>query len=171
MDAGAEVIKLETAEGDPLREEGALFSYLCAGTQSVVADLGDRDALADLVRWSDAVVLTCGRRAATAAARDPAALSAIHPGVLVVSVTDFGWTGPWEERPATEFTLQALCGATGFRGFPDGPPVSVGGRIGEYVGGVYAALAILAARCGAQTAGGVAHAGLGPTSISRCSNA
>ena len=65
--------------------------------------------------------------------------------MLVVSLTDFGWSGPWEERPATEFTLQALCGATGFRGFPEGPPVSVGGRIGEYVGGMYAALAVLAA--------------------------
>ncbi len=151
VDAGAEVVKLETPEGDPLRREGALFSYLCAGTRSVVAGLDDRDTLAELVRWSDAVVLTCGRRAAMSAARDPDALTAVHPGVLVVSVTDFGWSGPWEERPATEFTLQALCGATGFRGFPDGPPVSVGGRIGEYVGGVYAALAILAAQRGAQT--------------------
>jgi crotonobetainyl-CoA:carnitine CoA-transferase CaiB-like acyl-CoA transferase len=70
--------------------------------------------------------------------------------VLALSLTNFGWGGPWEERPATEFTLQALCGATGFRGFPEGPPVSVGGRIGEYVGGVYAALAILAARRGEQ---------------------
>ena len=151
VDAGAEVIKLEPADGDPLRQEGPLFSYLCAGTQSVVADPGDRDTFTELVRWCDAVILTCGRREATVAGRDPAALAAVHPGVLVVSVSDFGWSGPWEERPATEFTLQALCGATGFRGFPDGPPVSVGGRIGEYVGGMYAALAVLAAQRGMRT--------------------
>ena len=86
-----------------------------------------------------------------------------------MSVTDFGWSGPWEEHPATEFTLQALCGATGFRGFPDGPPVSVGGRIGEYVGGVYAALAILAGR--ARRASGRRRGPGIPTSISRCSSA
>ena len=149
VDAGAEVIKVETGEGDPLRRQDALFSYLCAGTQSAVVDVGDRDSLAELVRWSDAVVLTCDRRRAESVGRDPASLAAIHPGVLVLSLTNFGWSGPWEERPATEFVLQALCGATGFRGFPEGPPVSGGGRIGEYVGGVYAALALLAARRGA----------------------
>ncbi len=151
VDAGAEVIKLEPADGDPLRQEGPLFSYLCAGTQSVVADPGDRGTFTELVRWCDAVILTCGRRKAKLAGRDPSAMAAVHPGVVVVSVSDFGWSGPWEERPATEFTLQALCGATGFRGFPDGPPVSVGGRIGEYVGGMYAALAVLAAQRGKRT--------------------
>ena len=79
VDAGAEVIKLETAVGDPLRQEGALFSYLYAGTESVVADPDDRDTLAGLVRWSDAVVLTCGRRDAMATGRDPGALAAVHP--------------------------------------------------------------------------------------------
>jgi crotonobetainyl-CoA:carnitine CoA-transferase CaiB-like acyl-CoA transferase len=172
VDAGADVIKLEPPAGTSLRHDGAvptggaqgcLFSYLCAGTRSVVAGPDDRETLAALVSWSDVVVLSAGRREAEAAGRDPRALAALHPGVLVVTITDFGWDGPWEERAATEFTLQAWCGATGFRGFPEGPPVSVGGRVGEYVGGVYAAVGILAAARGgwpSAGAGGVRHVDL-----------
>jgi crotonobetainyl-CoA:carnitine CoA-transferase CaiB-like acyl-CoA transferase len=64
----------------------------------------------------------------------------------VVSVSDFGSTGPWSERPATEFTLQAWSGLTGFRGDPAGPPISIGGELGEYMGGACAAYGVLALR-------------------------
>ena len=61
-----------------------------------------------------------------------------------MTISDFGWTGPWSERPATEFTLQADAGCTGFRGDPAGPPISIGGELGEYMGGVWAAYGALA---------------------------
>ena len=75
---------------------------------------------------------------------DPQRLLAVAPRCVVVTVSDFGWTGPWAERAATEFTLQAWSGCTGFRGDPDGPPISIGGELGEYMAGAFAAFGALA---------------------------
>jgi len=72
---------------------------------------------------------------------DAAAVHAVNPTAVVVSITPFGQDGPWCDRAATEFTLQAWCGSTGFRGVPERPPVAAGGRIGEWVAGTYAAVA------------------------------
>ena len=80
------------------------------------------------------------------------ALWAVNPALVVVTITPFGCDGPWVGRPATEFTLQAWAGATGSRGYPDGPPTAVGGRLGEWVAGTYAAV-------GALLPPGVAHGG------------
>lgn len=145
-DAGASVVKVEPRTGDQLRgysatgsaiEPGAagpLFEYLNAGKSSVVGGLADR-VVTDLIAGADVVVLTARRSEA-----DAAGLS-VDDRRAFVTISDFGWTGPWADRPATEFTLQGACGATGFRGLPDGPPISVGGDVGEYVGGAMAAFA------------------------------
>src|SRR4029078_6511014 len=61
------------------------------------------------------------------------------------TLTPFGADGPWVDRPATEFTLQAWAGATGSRGYPDGPPIAVGGRLGEWVAATYPTVGALAA--------------------------
>ncbi|AGB23487.1 putative acyl-CoA transferase/carnitine dehydratase [Mycobacterium sp. JS623] len=139
VDAGAEVVKVEPPAGDPLRRftatgavvsEGAnspLFSYLNAGKRSVTAASGELMSSAD-------VVITTPR----------ADLVDTSPQCVVVSISDFGLTGPWSNRPATEFTLQAASGLTGFRGDPAGPPISIGGELGEYMGGACAAYGALA---------------------------
>ena len=152
VDAGADVVKVEPTGGDPLRRftatgavpaEGAdapLFSYLNAGKRSVTTISGDMLAGADIV------IVTGTRSAAAERGIDPAGLLAGAPQTVVVTISDFGWTGPWSERPATEFTLQAWSGLTGFRGDPAGPPISVGGELGEYMGGACAAYGALALR-------------------------
>jgi crotonobetainyl-CoA:carnitine CoA-transferase CaiB-like acyl-CoA transferase len=148
-DAGATVVKVEPESGDPLRRysatgstlppgaDGPLFEYLNAGKSSVVGRLGDA-AVADLIEGADVVILTARRSEADAAG------VTVDDRRAFVTISDFGWTGPWAERAATEFTLQGACGATGFRGLPDGPPISVGGDVGEYVGGAMAAFGALA---------------------------
>jgi crotonobetainyl-CoA:carnitine CoA-transferase CaiB-like acyl-CoA transferase len=150
VDAGAEVVKVEPAAGDPLRRftatgatpaEGSdspLFSYLSAGKRSVTM-LSE-----DLLAAADIVIATGNRSATTAHGIDPARLLEARPGRVVVTISDFGWTGPWSERPATEFTLQADSGLTGFRGDPEGPPISVGGDLGEYMGAAWAAYGAMA---------------------------
>ena len=67
------------------------------------------------------------------------------PDCVVVTLSDFGWTGPWSERPATEFTLQADSGSPA-SGRSRGPPISIGGELGEYMGAAWAAYGAMALR-------------------------
>ncbi|MDT7547405.1 MAG: hypothetical protein QOE99_3515 [Actinomycetota bacterium] len=137
-DAGADVVTVETSDGHPLRqwtaggsplpagEDGALFRWLHGGRRSVTS--GAVDALRAA---ADIVVVD-----------DP------HdhgPGAVVVAISDFGGSGPWKGRPATDLTLQAESGSIASRGVPELPPVAVGGRLGEWTAGVYAAAGAVAA--------------------------
>lgn len=154
VDAGADVVKVEPADGDPLRRftatgslaetDAPLFSYLNAGKRSVTS------AADELLAGADVVIMTSG-------GIDPHALLASAPRCIVVTVSDFGSTGPWSERPATEFTLQAWSGLTGFRGDPAGPPISIGGELGEYMGGACAAYGVLALRRRVRSGGPGGH--------------
>jgi crotonobetainyl-CoA:carnitine CoA-transferase CaiB-like acyl-CoA transferase len=65
-------------------------------------------------------------------------------GMVTVCITDFGSTGPWARRPASHLTLEAESGSLGSRGVPELPPVAVGGELGEWIAGLYAANAALA---------------------------
>ncbi len=162
-DAGADVIKVEDPTGDPLRrwsasastipanEDGALFSFLAGGKESAVADADlatDRQAVSDLLSAADAVVWSPGSRLADSALLQPQALRSSHPHLTVTAISPFGLEGPWAGGPATEFTLQAWSGGViGLgRGAPDQPPVAVGGRVGEWLSGVYAAIGTLVSR-------------------------
>lgn len=169
VDAGADVIKVEPPEGDPLRRwtasgaapqgDAPLFHYLAAGKRSVVIDTDDNShtQLLELVRGADLVVLTATPAKARQMGLDAETVAAYQPGAVLVSISDFGWSGPWAERAATEFTLQGWCGAIGFRGTPERPPVSVGGRVGEYIGGAFAAAVALAATRRAMHSGAGEH--------------
>ena len=152
VDAGADVVEVEPAAGHPLRRftatgakpaEGSdspLYSYLSAGKRNLTT------LSADLLAAADVVIVTVTRSAATAHGIDPARLLEARADCVVVTISDFGWTGPWSERPATEFTLQADSGLTGFRGDPEGPPISIGGDLGEYMGAAWAAYGAMALR-------------------------
>ncbi|HZQ58037.1 MAG TPA: CoA transferase [Acidimicrobiales bacterium] len=139
-DAGADVVKVEPGDGDPLRRwrSGALFEYLNGGKRSVSSADG-LDAVADLVIGDERL--------------DVGALRAAHPALVVVTITPFGLDGPWARRPATEFTLQAACGSIGNRGLPEQPPLAAGGRVGEWLAGTYAALTSIAALREARRSG------------------
>ena len=159
-DGGAEVIKVESPEGDPLRrwsasgadipagEDGALFNFLAASKQSVVVDPAravDVESLNALLASADAVVWSQGSAVAELAASRPDALQRAHPHLTVTAITPFGLEGPWSDRPATEFTLQAWSGGiVGLgRGTPERPPIFVGGQIGEWLAGLVAGIGAL----------------------------
>ena len=148
-DAGADVIKLESPDGgDPLRrwsasgvdlpaaEDGALFQFLNASKRSVVADLGSsegRQLVLDLTPTLDLVIENFGPGGLEQRRLPFETLRAKNPALSLVSISAWGATGPWADRPATEWTLQAAVGCTGYRGLPDRGPVGAGGRIGEWV--------------------------------------
>jgi crotonobetainyl-CoA:carnitine CoA-transferase CaiB-like acyl-CoA transferase len=161
-DGGAEVIKVESPEGDPLRRwsasgamvspgtDGALFNFLTASKQSVVVQVESANGLVslqELLASADAVVWSRGSSVAEHAALAPREILRTHQHLTVTAITPFGLEGPWSDKPATEFTLQAWSGAiVGLaRGRPDRPPVFVGGQIGEWVAGVFGAIGTLAA--------------------------
>ncbi|AGZ49849.1 CoA transferase [Mycobacterium kansasii] len=158
VDAGARVRKIEPPQGDPLRRyspscspvpdglpASPLYCYLNAGKQSLTLAPDSERYRAELAA-ADVVIVTCGRSQAAALGIDPRRLLAESPRAIVVTISDFGWTGPFADRAATEFTLQAWAGSPGFRGDPAGPPLSIGGGLGEYMGGVFAAFGALAVR-------------------------
>ncbi|HZQ30374.1 MAG TPA: CoA transferase, partial [Mycobacterium sp.] len=158
-DGGAEVVKVEPPEGDPLRRwsasgatieagyDGALFGYLACSKRSVVADPEDSDFVDALLTDADAVVWSRGSKIAEQQLFSPAEIHRRHPHLTVTSITPFGLDGPWRDKPATEFTLQAWSGGiVGLgRGSADRAPVFVGGQVGEYLAGAYASAATLAA--------------------------
>ena len=129
--------------GHPDGTDSPLFSYLNAGKRSITwpgADLSAEIAGADII------VVTATRSQAAQWGIEPERLLAEFPRAVIVTISDFGWTGPYADRAASEFTLQAWSGLTGFRGDPAGPPIAVGGDLGEYMGGVFAAFGALAVR-------------------------
>jgi crotonobetainyl-CoA:carnitine CoA-transferase CaiB-like acyl-CoA transferase len=126
-DAGADVIKVEPPGGDPLRrwsasgaelgdEDGALFRFLAGGKRSVLAGPSDLETQL-LCADADLVVESF--------APDPfdaRALCERHPGLVVLSLSPFGRSGPFAARPASEFTVQAESGSIGTRGLPGASP-------------------------------------------------
>ena len=139
-DAGADVVKIESVQGDSVRgwsaggPAGALFGYLAAGKKSVVNH--DHAEIAALLAGADIVLtdLTDGWTLADITAHT-------GPSAVVVAVTPFGTTGPYvdDHLVANEFILQALCGSIGSRGWPGDEPVQAGGRLGEWLAGTFAA--------------------------------
>lgn len=156
-DGGADVVKLESPGGDWLRRwsacgadlgdnDGALFKFLAGGKRSVVITdfAAQRQRVTELLRGTDIVIWSPG--SALADAFPPERVRAVAPLAVVVGITPFGLDGPWAQRPSTEFTLQAWCGGIAGRGDPARPPVSVGGRTGDWLTGMIGAVAALSAR-------------------------
>ena len=172
VDAGAEVIKVEPSGGDPLRRwsashtplpdgrDGALFQYLNASKRSILADPSTPagcEQVRELARGADLLVEDQGPGTFEKHGLDPSDLRAINPSLSIVSISNFGQTGPWADRPATEWTLQAAVGSTGYRGLPSRGPVAAGGRIGEWITGTFAAIGALSAWLSSRVAGQGQH--------------
>jgi crotonobetainyl-CoA:carnitine CoA-transferase CaiB-like acyl-CoA transferase len=169
-DGGARIIKVEPPEGDPLRgwsasganidtgSDGALFSYLACSKHSVTVDPDDPDDLGLLERLltdADAVVWSRNSRITERPSLTAGEIHRRHPRLTVTSITPFGLTGPWSDRLATEFTLQAWSGGiVGLgRGSPHRAPVHVGGQVGEWLTGAYASAGTLASKIGTSGTG------------------
>ena len=154
-DAGADVVKVESPQGDCVRDwsaggpAGALFGYLAADKKSVVCD--EHAEAGPLLAGADLVLtdLTDGWTIDDITA---------HTGTstVVVSVTPFGTSGPYvdDRMAANEFILQALCSSIAGRGWPGDEPVQAGGRLGEWLAGTFAAATAAASVRHASRGGG-----------------
>ena len=171
-DAGADVVKLEPPGGDPLRRRSAsgsavdpiagspLSQYLHGGQRSAVADLtrsAGRDLALRAAAQADLVIESFEPGEIEALGLGPDALHIRNPATSLLSISAFGRGGPWSNRAATDFTMQAWCGSLASRGIPGTPPVGVGGAAGEYVAGSAAASAAAMAVRAARRSGRGQH--------------
>ena len=172
-DAGADVVKVELPGGDPLRgysasfspvdDHGPLFGFLNTTKRSVALDYRTaegRDRLLDLYATAELVMERSEPGELEALGVGWEALADRRPDATMVSVSNFGRGGPWSQRPATEFTLMAIAGSTSTRGQPGRIPFNAGGRIGEWMGGLTAAVAATAALRRARRTGKGDHVDL-----------
>ena len=72
-------------------------------------------------------------------------LKEINPGLIYCSITGFGQTGPYAERPGYDPLIQAMGGIMSVTGDPDGEPMKAGVPIADIMAGMYATVAICAA--------------------------
>ena len=155
-DLGAEVIKIETPEGDlgripsvaPYRGLSGLFLTFNRNKQSIVINLKNTDGrklFYDLVKVSDVVIDNFRPGVLERLAIDYPILSKINPRIIQCSVTGFGSSGEYKDYPALDLNIQAISGHMAITGEPGRPPVRVGVPLADISGGIYASKGILAA--------------------------
>lgn len=155
-DLGAEVIKVETPDGDlgrnpsvaPYRGLSGLFLTLNRNKQSIVINLkseAGRSVFYDLVKVSDVVIDNFRPGVLERLQIDYATLSRINPRIIQCSVTGFGSEGIYKNYPALDINIQAISGHMAVTGEPGRPPVRVGIPLADMSGGIYSCKGILAA--------------------------
>ena len=165
-DLGADVLKLEPPGGDSARRRGpfadaddpeASAPFLYANTSKRSVTIGERDeALRDRI-LAGADLVIAGEPEPRLAERGLGyeALAAANPGLILVTVTGFGSTGPYADRQWSNLTACATGGFSHLCGRAEREPLQVGGNIPETLAGAYAAVAaLIAVRAQQQTGRG-----------------
>ncbi|HXQ53268.1 MAG TPA: CoA transferase [Stellaceae bacterium] len=151
-DLGADVIKIEPPEGDAFRRGhggsySATFVAYNRNKRSLVLDLNDakaRATFAALVARADVLIDNFRPSALKKLGLDSDALRAANPRLVHCSITGFGTTGPYRDRPAFDAVGQALSGIASLFVDPAAPHC-FGPTIADNVTGMYACTGILGA--------------------------
>jgi crotonobetainyl-CoA:carnitine CoA-transferase CaiB-like acyl-CoA transferase len=159
-DLGADVIKVESPEGDDTRtwgppfienggEKSAAYFHACnRGKRSIVADFRTKEG-ADLVRAliadADVVIENFKVGGLEKYGLDYESLKAINPRLVYCSITGFGQTGPYRERAGYDFLIQGMAGIMDLTGDPAGEPQKIGVAFSDIFTGLYSVIAIQAA--------------------------
>lgn len=154
-DLGADVIKIETPDGDPVRAQGEIiegmswyFAAFNRNKRSVVLDLRSSEgqtALRQLIRQADVVVDNFRPGVMEAMGLGWEQLQELSPGIIHTSITGFGADGPYAQRPAFDFIAQAMSGFMSLNGDEQSGPMRTAVPISDLVAGNYAALGTVAA--------------------------
>ncbi|MGJ0183925.1 CaiB/BaiF CoA transferase family protein [Corynebacterium glyciniphilum] len=153
---GAEVIKIESPQGDPYRrlptvdEAGASiqFRFLNAGKRTMRLDLKTpegQQVLRDLAAKSDVVVQNLSPGAMDRFGLSYESLSADNPRLIVASGTGFGSFGPYAGESAMDLTIQARTAVMSTTGFEDGPPTRTGPSFVDFLAATHLLSGVLAA--------------------------
>jgi CoA:oxalate CoA-transferase len=154
-DLGADVVKIESSQGDLSRTVGSqavdghnvYFASLNRNKRSVHIDLATpqgQQQLAELAKTAHALIVNMRPSAIRKLGLDYASLRRHNPSIVCVAVTGYGLDGPAAEDPAFDYVIQALTGVAAMTGEPDGPPTLAGYSAVDNSAGIMAALALVA---------------------------
>ena len=160
-DLGAEVIKIESPEGDETRKWGppfvqgesgdldsAYFQSCNRGKRSIVLDFKDEEDLNvanKLIKKSDVLIENFKVGGLKKYKLDYASVSKLNPKLIYCSITGFGQTGPYAERLGYDFIIQALSGIMDLTGEPNNEPQKMGVAFADIFTGLYGVIAIQSA--------------------------
>ncbi|SFO92577.1 CaiB/BaiF CoA transferase family protein [Qipengyuania nanhaisediminis] len=159
-DLGADVIKVESPEGDNTRiwgppwiehggEKTAAYYHGCnRGKRGIVANFRDADDLAaikTLAAGADVVLENFKPGALAKFGLDYASLAEANPALVYCSITGFGQDGPRRDEPGYDFVIQAMSGFMSLTGEPDGYPMKHGVSISDLACGLWSANAVQSA--------------------------
>ena len=164
-DLGADVIKVESPEGDGTRlwgppwveregpdgesrREAAYYHAANRGKRGIVADFGkaaDLERVRDLARDADVLIENFKTGGLAKFGLDYASLGELNSALVYCSITGFGQTGPRAKEAGYDFVIQGMSGFMSITGEPEGSPMKMGVSISDLTTGVYAANAIQAA--------------------------
>ena len=135
-DMGADVVKVETPDGDenrrwpPLDEDGSSnFECVNRGKLGLTIDLkakAGQQVLDRLLRSADILIHNYLPETATKLGIEEGGLRERFPRLIVCTITGYGRHGPLANKPGYDTFLQAFSGAMSTTGYPDLPPVRVG---------------------------------------------
>jgi crotonobetainyl-CoA:carnitine CoA-transferase CaiB-like acyl-CoA transferase len=161
-DLGADVIKIEHADGDETRHwgppfiEGADGSDLSSayyhstnrGKRSIVVDLTSADGqktVRQLAGNADVLIENFKVGGLQKYRLDAASLIELNPQLIVCSITGFGQDGPYADRAGYDFIVQGMSGFMALTGEPNGEPVKAGVAFADIFTGIHSVVAIQAA--------------------------
>jgi crotonobetainyl-CoA:carnitine CoA-transferase CaiB-like acyl-CoA transferase len=158
-DLGADVIKIEPPNGDLSRSMGgrrlqmkgadkAPFFALNRNKRSVVLDLkqdADLGRALALVRQADVLVESFRPGVGARLGVGYEAVSAANPELIYASISGFGQSGPWADRPGFDLIAQGMSGVMSVTGSAETEPVKCGVPVSDLAAGLYAANGIQAA--------------------------
>ena len=161
-DAGARVIKIERPEGDfargyddVVKGQSSYFVWLNRGKESLILDLatpGAKKVLGELLTGADILVQNLKPGALDRLGFAAEKLRALHPRLIICSISGFGESGPLAERKAYDLLIQAESGLSSITGGPD-EPSRVGISLVDIATGATAYSAILEAIIGRSVTG------------------
>jgi crotonobetainyl-CoA:carnitine CoA-transferase CaiB-like acyl-CoA transferase len=154
-DLGADVVKIESPDGDQTRhlpphfieDESLYYLSVNRNKRSVVVDLKTaqgRKLLLDLAGRSDLLIENFRPGVIERIWMPVDEVLALHPRLIWASISGFGQDGPYREYPAYDMIVQALSGGMSMTGEPEGQAVRAGIPIGDLGAGLYAAIGLLA---------------------------
>jgi CoA:oxalate CoA-transferase len=163
-DLGADVIKVESFEGDSSRaivgpvlgDDSAYFLANNRNKRSIAINMKSARGVAvlkSLIAGADVVVENFRPGVIKRLGIDPEAVVAGQPALVWASISGFGQDGPLRDRPAYDMVVQALGGVMSLNGHPGTPAARLGIPAGDVVAGLYAVIGILAALQARQETG------------------